>query len=234
MRDHGRQLRNQWAVGVAGWIVALGCPLSTLWIGRPGGRNGKALTALALTCALSGCGAKIPQQQPPVNPAAIAAAAAAGCKDDLSEKAAQLAREKYPDSLAWPTPGGWPTSELWAARTRFLRENTWTIFDVNHDRRLDFEEYHALQWANFLAAVPAGQCIVRRDYYFFTALGRPGEPLNGWNRPLSEELMSNNYNFMDRDDKGFITKDDTRILDQAAFGRADRLHQGYLTWGQPF
>lgn len=172
----------------------------------------------------------MPVQQPikAVDANAIAVKAAAGCKDDLSEKAAQLAREKYPDTPEWTI------QDIWTARTRFLRKDKWALFDVNHDGRLDFEEYRTMMWANFLSVATAGECVIKRDEFFDIVLGKRGDPNNGWGAQWMVDSLLYDYNSYDRDKKGFITKDDMVIYDRAAFDRADAFHGGYLTPDQSF
>jgi hypothetical protein len=196
-------------------------------------------TAGLLACALGACGAGVPEQHraTAAEAKAIADEAARGCKDDPSEKAAHLAREKYPDSLLWPNPPKWRFPDLWGARATFLRENRWAFFDFNHDGRIDFEGYHAWIWAGFLAGATAGKCIVTRNEYFYSVLGKPGEPLNGWSTPMTKlnvETILYDYNMIDLDGKGFITKKDAEGVDRFSFERADTMHRGYLTPDQRF
>ena len=196
-------------------------------------------TVALLACALGACGADVPEQHraTAAEAKAIADEAARGCKDDPSEKLSQLAREKYPDSLAWPNPPKWRFPDLWGARTTFLREKRWAFFDFNHDGRIDFEGYHAWIWAGFLAGATAGKCIVTRNEYFYSVLGKPGEPLNGWSTPMTKlnvETILYDYNMIDLDGKGFITKKDAEGVDRFSFERADTMHRGYLTPDQRF
>lgn len=192
--------------------------------------------AAVLSCLLGAWGVITPEQANAKAPrtGAIAAAAATNCKDDPSEKAAQLAREKYPDSLAWPNPSGWTTQQLWAARTRFLRENTWALFDADHDGRIEFEEYHTMQWALLVSAAPAGQCVVTRDVYMSIVIGKPGEPGSSWDTKWMTDALNSNFDMYDRNRRGSLVKEDMRIFDQAVFHRGDKDHPGYLTKDQHF
>jgi hypothetical protein len=198
-----------------------------------------AFKAAVVACVLGGCDAKIPEQlhTTAADPNAIAAEAAKGCKDDPSEKAAQLAREKYPDSLTWPDPPNWTFPDLWAARATFLREDRWKLFDFNHDGRMDFDGYHAWLWANDLAGATAGRCIVTKEDYIVRVLGKRGAPSNGWSTSSTKvniDSILSTFSMMDRENKGFIVKKDTFAIDKGTFDRADTRNIGYLTPDQRF
>jgi hypothetical protein len=150
------------------------------------------------------------------------------CKKDISERAAQVVREKFPES------GTIPFSRIWFDRQHFLRENRWLLFDVNHDGRMNFEEYHTWIWASFLVGATPGSCILTKKQFFDDVLGKPTDSMNDWRSPSSLRLAEASWPIFDPDGKGFIIKDDLKVADIGSFGRADIFHRGYLTPDQTF
>jgi hypothetical protein len=164
----------------------------------------------------------------PQNPQALISQAALDCKYDLSEKAAQVAREKIPDS----TDVGFAQIQL--SRQQFLRENQWSLFDTKHNKRLDFEGYHDWQWAAFLTAAKPGTCILTKRQFFYIMLNRPTDPINGWLFPSSLQNAAVFWRGFDVTHRGFLVKNDLKNGDLASFSRADVFHRGYLTPEQTF
>ena len=199
-------------------------------------------TATLLASALGGCDAQTPEQPPQHHATvaeanAIAAEAARGCKDDPSERLAQLARNEYPDSLAWPNPPKWRFPDLWGARATFLRKHRWEFFDFDHNGRMSFDEYHAWLWASLLSGATPKKCIVTRDEYLRLAFGNPGEPQTIWSTKMEKTFVDArlvSYNELDQSKKGFITKADTENVDRFSFDRANTMSRGYLEPDQSF
>ena len=142
------------------------------------------------------------------------------CKEDVSQKAADLARAAFPDSM--------PFDERSDGRTAFIIQNRWKLFDQNHDGRLDFEEYVDGEWAGFLAQLPSGKCIVTKMDFLKRFLGDPNGKLSGWRVPQQVAVVNKLYEGVDRSNKGYITKDEVRYQVRTAFMYADKAGRGYL------
>ena len=165
---------------------------------------------------------------PDLAPASIrvvteARASRAACKDDVSQRAANLAKAAVPDSL--------PPEVRRERRNAFISKNRWRLFDANSDGRLTFEEYLDSEWAGYLAQLPAGECRVTRQYFLMSFLGDPNDPRSYWKLPYQEQIVDKIYRKLDRDRKGYITRDDLRSRAMDSFKYSDKGRKGYLVPG---
>lgn len=159
----------------------------------------------------------------PIKVVTEARASQAACKDDVSQRAANLAKAAVPDSL--------PPEVRRERRNAFISKNRWRLFDANSDGRLTFEEYLNSEWAGYLAQLPAGECRVTKQYFLMRFLGDPKDPKSYWKLPYQEKITTNIYNEIDRDRKGYITRDDIRAQAMSSFNYSDRGRKGYLVPG---
>ncbi|MBV8683977.1 MAG: hypothetical protein JO111_13965 [Caulobacteraceae bacterium] len=187
------------------------------------------MAATTLLLLLSACGPTVSKNVPPPRQSQqeLMSAAALSCKDDVSERVAQVAREKFPDSTkTW-------YSDIQFSRQHYLRDNRWALFEVNRDRRMTFDEYHAWIWASLLIAAAPGSCIITREQYLDSIINKPTDSMNGWHTP-SMALPEAAWRIYDTSGRGFIVKDDIKNADLASFHRADIFNRGYLTPDQTF
>jgi hypothetical protein len=185
----------------------------------------KTLLLLLSACSPVGpTNAPAPQE----DPQKLISESAANCKNDVSEKAAQVAREKFPYSSTI----GYPAISL--NRMNFLRENRWLLFDIDDNHRMNFEEYHAWIWASLLIGATPGSCILTKEQYVEIVVGRPTDSMALWRTPSMRAMPEGTWQIYDTHGRGFITKDDLKDSDSVSFYRADIFRRGYLTPDQIF
>jgi hypothetical protein len=143
------------------------------------------------------------------------------CKDDISEKAAAIARQKYPRSL--------PPEEWRKGRNFYILKHGFDLFDINHDGFLEFDEYLSWQWAGYLVEGPAGKCVVSRSDFLGRFLGTPNTPSSGWSIPYQARIYNDVYNSIDLDHKGYITKSDIIGRTLRSFSFSDKNHDGKIS-----
>jgi hypothetical protein len=204
--------------------------MSALWFAARINRRCVSIVVKVMLLLLPACGPSISRNAspPPENVQDMISNAAAKCRDDPSEKGAQLARKKIPES-----PGVLST-QTWLYRLIYLRDNRWAIFDLNRDSRFEINEYHDWIWASFLIGATPGSCILTKVEFYNAIIGRPNEPRNGWRRPSSLAQVDAIYRIYDVNGRGFLVKEDLRVADIVSFKRADVFHRGYLIPDQTF
>ena len=143
------------------------------------------------------------------------------CRNDAIQRATNLARASVPGSLSPSDRRVWLRG--------FIIKSYWRLFDADHDGRLTFDEYLDGQWASELVEAPAGECVITRERYLDATLGRKDEPDNYRSLPYQEQISIDLFNQMDRNKKGYITREDLAPRSVGSFDHSDRLHLGYLT-----
>jgi hypothetical protein len=141
--------------------------------------------------------------------------------DDVSQKAADLARAAVPDSL--------PFEDRRERRNGFIVAHRWELFDRDHDGRITFDEYLDSEWAGYLAQLPAGDCRVTKRDFLMRFLGDPDGSKSWWKQPYQLTIFTNIYDEVDKSGKGYIFKDDIRERARRSFSFSDKSSAGYLT-----
>ena len=170
---------------------------------------------LLITLLIAGCSAEAPT---PNKANSMSASQTYPCNDPVAERAATLAREKFPDSL--------PSFNRRSGRNLFLERNMWRLFDVNHDGRIDFSEFLSSEWATYLVQASPGECRVTKSEYLDLFLGQPGDPDSAWKLAWTVKIIKCDYNRLDASHKGYITKNDIVADERAMFDHLKKI-DGY-------
>ena len=143
------------------------------------------------------------------------------CRQDVSEKAAAIARKQYPEAL--------PPNQWRLLRNAYISSHKWELFDINHDGFLDFDEYLSMEWAGYLVQVPAGKTVITKLEYMNRFLGDAGDKFSGWHVPYQPQVVAGLYSGVDPYNKGFITCEDIRLEAMRSFSFSDKHHKGRIS-----
>jgi hypothetical protein len=128
-------------------------------------------------------------------------------------------------------PQGQDSLEGVQAVTRTLDSLLLSVFDTDHDGRLNFEEYAQRVWAQFLVSIPSGECRLTKTQFLDHFLGRLGDKMRQEQAKVgSVELYNQMFDALDRDKDGFVTFEEVSVgLSRTSFRRADKDRDGFVT-----
>lgn len=144
-----------------------------------------------------------------------------GCGDSLAERAAQKAREAFPNPPADPIEN--------ARRGAFLHEHRWELFDPDNTGYMNFSQFASYNWAFFLAYLPPGKCTIDlHDYMLIFGGPESNLEISRKQRSYLITAFTNAFNTLDHGKKGYITKSDLMQTFKTEFDRADKNRDGRL------